>query len=59
MKAITAREAEKIARIKGVDLSGDGLTFYATNEKENEIYSFDTKRERTNFVKAYNEKYNI
>lgn len=59
MKAITAKKADQITRKLGRDISNDGITFYATNEKETEIYCFDSKSERNDFVKAYNEKYNI
>lgn len=57
MKAITAKKAEQITRKLGRDISNDGITFYATNEEETEIYCFDSKSERNDFVKAYNEKF--
>ena len=59
MKAITTREAHKIEKKLNRDLSGDGITFYATNEKETEIYCFDSRKERNSFVKAYNDKFGI
>ena len=57
MKAITAKKANQIVNKLGRDISGDGITFYATNIKETEIYCFDSKKERDEFVKAYNEKF--
>lgn len=58
MKAITSKKADQIAKKLGRDISDDGITFYATNENEAEIYCFDSKSERNNFVKAYNDKFN-
>lgn len=49
-KAITAKSAEKISRKLGLDYGNDGRTFYATNEEESEIWEFDTKSERDEFV---------
>jgi len=47
MKAITLKQAIKIANCRGTDLThGDGTTFYATNDQETEIYEFDSKIER-------------
>lgn len=51
MKKITAKEAYHIARKLGFDTSEDGTTFYATDEEETVIYSFDTKKERDDFLK--------
>lgn len=51
MVKITAAEARKIAKIRGLDLSGDGITFYALDLESGEIYSFDSKNERDNFIK--------
>lgn len=50
MKAITAKYAEELLRKLGFDFGGDGRTFYATNDEETEIWEFDTKRERDEFV---------
>ena len=52
MVKITAAEARKIAKIRGLDLSGDGITFYALDQESKEIYSFDSKKERDQFVKG-------
>ena len=51
MKKITAKEAYHIARKLGFDTSEDGKTFYATDDEEMVIYSFDTKKERDDFLK--------
>ncbi len=51
MKKITAREAVKIAKNLGACVDGDGTTFYATNGDESELYEFDTRKERDEFVK--------
>lgn len=48
---ITAAQAQNIARIRGIDLSEDGMTFYALDLESGEIYSFDSKNERDNFIK--------
>lgn len=50
MKKISARQAEKIMKRLGLCFGDDGKTFYATNEKESEIYEFDSKKERDEFV---------
>ena len=50
MKAITAKYAEELLRKLGNDYGGDGRTFYATNEEETEVWEFDSKRERDEFV---------
>lgn len=47
---ITAKEAYKLANDLGLDICEDGLTFYATNEERTEIWEFDSKKERDNFV---------
>ena len=54
IKKITAKEAHKVAIKKGLDLSGDGVTYYAIDEKSEEIYSFDTRAERDGFIKRSN-----
>ena len=51
MKKITAKEAYRIQKKLGLDISDDDTTFYATNDDETEIFSFDTKNERDNFMK--------
>ena len=50
MKAITAKQAHAIAQQTGVDIDGDGVTFYATDANEKDIFCFDTKRERDAFI---------
>lgn len=54
IKKISAREAEIIAKKIGIQIDGDGITFYATNNEENAIFAFDTKRERDDFIKKHN-----
>ena len=53
MKKISAVDAYKIAKMKGVDLDGDGFTFYAYDENTNEIFSFDSKKERDDFIRRH------
>ena len=50
MKKITSKEAYQIIKKIGKNIVEDGVTFYATNEKETEIYSFDSRSERDEFV---------
>ena len=52
MKAITAKYAEELLRKLGNDYGGDGRTFYATNEEETEVWEFDNKKERDEFVNS-------
>ena len=47
IKKISAREAKKILKDRAAD---DGVTFYAIDTRNNEIYEFDTKRERDEFI---------
>jgi hypothetical protein len=56
MKKVSAKEAYKILKRVGLDASGDGITFFAYDEKNDEIYSFDTKRERDEFIERANNK---
>lgn len=56
MKKLTAKEAHKLADRLMVDIDDDGITFYATNDDESEIWSFDTKKERDKFVDKCNNK---
>ena len=55
MKSITARYAEKLLQKLGHDYGNDGRTFYATNEEEDEVWEFDSKKERDEFVNRANE----
>lgn len=50
MKPITARYAEKLLQKLGNDYGNDGRTFYATNEEEDAVWEFDSKKERDEFV---------
>lgn len=52
-KAITANQAYKLIAKLGLDFGDDGRTFYATNEEESEIWEFDSKAERDEFVNRY------
>lgn len=57
MKKITAKEAYKILKRVGLDAGGDnGTTFFAYDDKNDEIYSFDTKKERDQFVNKANKE---
>lgn len=58
MKAITAKEAIRIGEKTGYPpTEGDGRTYYATDRDETELWEFDTKRERDEFVqRALNEE---
>lgn len=49
MKKLSAKQAVKLASKLNVDIEDDGVTFYATDEDESEIWSFDTKAERNAF----------
>ena len=57
MKKITPKEAVKIAKKLGIEIYDERRTFYATNNKESEVWSFDTKKERDDFV-IKNAEYN-
>ena len=46
MKAITARQALRIAKKLNLQIEDDGKTYYATNEAETELWSFESKCER-------------
>ena len=50
MKAITSKQAHQIAKKIGIEIDDDGITFYATNQEETEIWSFDSKKERDVFI---------
>lgn len=52
LRAITRKQAERIANRTGYPLTeNDGKTFYATNEKESNVWEFDSKRERDDHCK--------
>ena len=53
---VNAREAHKIVKRLGLDADEDGVTFYTYDETNDEIYGFDTKRERDGFVDRVNNK---
>ena len=57
MRKISAREAYRIMREAGLDPDDDGMTFFAYDEDSEEIYEFDTKRERDEFVATANSKF--
>ena len=50
MKAITAKQAEKLLKKLGLTAMDNGITFYATSDDESGVWEFDTKRERDEFV---------
>jgi len=49
-KAISPKKAYDIAKKLNIDVDDDEITFYATDENESEIWSFETKKERDNFI---------
>ena len=54
MKKISAKEAYRILKRVGLSADNDGVTFFAYDEKNDEIYSFDNKAERDAFVDRAN-----
>lgn len=50
MKKITAKEAYRLMDELGLGYGLDGTTFYATNDERTEVWEFDTKKERDEFV---------
>ena len=50
MKAITAKQAYKLLEKLGLDYGNDGRTFFATDDEESEVYEFESKKERDEFV---------
>lgn len=48
LKAISAKKAERLTKKLGLSWCGadDGITFYATDEEETEVWEFESKRER-------------
>ena len=54
MKKVSAREAYRILKRIGLSADNDGVTFFAYDEKNDEIYSFDSKTERDAFVDKAN-----
>lgn len=56
MKKVTAREALKIAKRLGLAPDEDSRTFYAYDEKNDEIYEFDSKKERDAFIERANNR---
>lgn len=53
MKKVTAREAEKIMDRLGLCYGDDGVTFYAYDEENDEVYEFYSKRDRDEFVEKH------
>ena len=56
MKAITAKEAKKYADMLGLDIDDENTTFFAINEDASEIWEFNSKRKRDEFVYSCNNK---
>lgn len=50
MTKITAKEAQKIAKRKQLCLDEDGKSYYAYSTLSDELYSFDNKKERDEFI---------
>lgn len=54
VKAISAKEGYKILKARGLDDNDDcQRTFFAIDDDKQEIYEFDTKIERDNFVRRH------
>ena len=52
IRAISAKEGYKVLKARGLDANDDcQRTFFAINDDKQEIYEFDTKIERDNFVR--------
>lgn len=51
MMKVTAREAKKICERQGLAYDDRGRTFWAYDEEIGEIYDFDSKKERDDFVR--------
>lgn len=56
MKKVTAKEALKITKRLGLAPDEDSRTFYSYDEKHDEIFEFDSKRERDAFVDRANRR---
>ena len=54
MIKITAKEAQAIAKRLNLQIEDDGLTFYATDDSKSELFSFDSKKEREDFINGCN-----
>lgn len=50
LKAINAKQAYKLMDRLGLCYGQDGVTFYATNEEETEVWEFDSKAERDSCI---------
>ena len=53
-KAITAREAQAILRRKGMCYGDDGTTFYAYDTESDEVYEYDSRKDRDASVRRVN-----
>lgn len=51
---INAVDAAKILKRQGLDAGEDGRTFFAYDKENDAIYSFDSKKDRDDFVKRNN-----
>ena len=58
-KAITAKEARKICEELGLSTCDNDRhkTFWAWDYEDGEIYDFDTKKERDDFLRFVNKEY--
>lgn len=56
MKKITAKEAERLSKKLGLSYGADARTFYATNEDETEVWEFDSKKARDEFLYRISKK---
>lgn len=54
IKAISAKEGYRVLKARGLDANDDcQRTFFAIDDEAQEIYEFDTKIERDNFVRRH------
>lgn len=49
-RKLTAKETHKLSDKLNLDIDDDNTTFYATNVEETEIWSFNTRTERDEFL---------
>lgn len=54
IRAISAKEGYKTLKARGLDAFDDcQRTFFAIDDENQEVYEFDTKIERDNFVRRH------
>ncbi len=53
LKAVNVKEAKKITERLGLCSGEDGRTYYAWDDEADEIYEFDSKRDRDAFLRRH------